>query len=62
MQHPLPQRRIYDYVVSAKRQEILAPNLPLAWRLYAVDGYDGGLLPLARYVRLQRLFLTRTTS
>ncbi len=48
---------IYDYVVAAKRKEILAPNLPLAWHAYAVDGYDGGLLPLARYVQLQRLFL-----
>jgi hypothetical protein len=53
----LSPRAIYDYVVAAKRKEILAPNLPLAWHAYAVDGYDGGLLPLARYVQLQRLFL-----
>jgi hypothetical protein len=43
--------------VSAKRKEIIAPNLPLAWQIYAVDGYDGGVLPLARYVHLQRLLL-----
>jgi hypothetical protein len=53
----LSPRAIYDYIVCAKRKEILAPNLPLAWRIYAVDGYDGGVLPLARYTHLQRLFL-----
>ena len=53
----LSDRELYDYVVSAKRKEILAPNLPLAWRAYAVDGYDGGLLPLARYIQIQRLLL-----
>jgi hypothetical protein len=56
-QDQLSPRAIYDYVVNVKRQEILAPNLPLAWGIYAVDGYDGGVLPLARYVHLQHLFL-----
>jgi hypothetical protein len=56
-QEHLSEQAMYDYVVSAKRKEILAPNLPLAWRIHAVDGYDGGLLPLARYITLQRLFL-----
>jgi len=53
----LSPQAIYDDVIAAKRKEIMAPNLPLAWHAYAVDGYDGGLLPLARYVQLQRLFL-----
>jgi hypothetical protein len=53
----LPPRAIYDFVVAAKRKEILAPNLPLYYRLPTVDGYDGGVLPLKRYVTLQRLFL-----
>ncbi|MCR4408129.1 MAG: YfhO family protein [Anaerolineae bacterium] len=53
----LPERAIYDYVVAAKRKEILAPNLPLLYRIPSVDGYDGGALPLRRYVTLQRLFL-----
>jgi hypothetical protein len=56
-QDQLPPEAIYDLVVNVKRQEILAPNLPLAWRIYAVDGYDGGVLPLARYMQLQRLLL-----
>jgi len=56
----LSEKAIYDYIVCAKRQEIVAPNLPLAWQMYAVDGYDGGVLPLAQYVRLQRLFLSES--
>jgi hypothetical protein len=56
-QNQLPPEAIYALVVNVKRQEILAPNLPLAWRIYAVDGYDGGVLPLASYIRLQRLLL-----
>ena len=53
----LPERAIYDYVVATKRKEILAPNLPLLYRIPSVDGYDGGVLPLRRYVTMQRLFL-----
>ena len=53
----LPQQAIYDLVVASKLQEIVAPNLPLLWRLPAVDGYDGGVLPLRRYVDLQTLFI-----
>ncbi len=48
---------LYDYVVAAKHKEVLSPALPLAFAVPAVDGYDGGILPLARYVTLQRLFL-----
>jgi len=53
----LPPEAVYDFVVATKEKEILAPNLPLLYRIPAVDGYDGGVLPLARYVMLQRLFL-----
>ena len=53
----LPESAVYDYVVCTKRKEILAPNLPLLWGVYGVDGYDGGVLPLSRYIQLQRLFL-----
>ena len=44
-------------VRAAKQAEVIAPNLPLLCDLPAVDGYDGGLLPLDRYVQLQSLFL-----
>ena len=32
-------------------------NLPLAFGLNTIDGYDGGLLPLKKFLDLQRLFL-----
>lgn len=44
-------------VRAAKQVEVLSPNLPIFFQLPAVDGYDGGLLPLHRYVMLQELFL-----
>ncbi len=44
-------------VRAAKQVEVIAPNLSLRYRLPAVDGYDGGVLPLARYVQLQGLFV-----
>lgn len=53
----LPERAVYDYIVAVKRKEVLAYNLPLHFGLYVVDGYDGGLLPLKRFVELQQLFL-----
>jgi hypothetical protein len=48
---------LYDAVIAAKHKEVLSPNLSLAFGIPAVDGYDGGVLPLARYVTLQRLIL-----
>ncbi|NJN82589.1 MAG: hypothetical protein HC802_10175 [Caldilineaceae bacterium] len=44
-------------IVALKGQEILAPNLPLLWRVPAVDGFDGGVLPLARYLGFLTLFI-----
>jgi hypothetical protein len=55
----LPEDAIYDYVVASKEKEILAPNLPLLYGLESIDGYDGGVLPLARYAELERLLLPR---
>ena len=45
------------YLVSAKAREVLAPNLPLAFAVPAVDGYDGGLLPLRHYADFTELLL-----
>ncbi len=53
----LSRDAVYNLLVAAKHREVLSPNLPLAFRVPAVDGYDGGLLPLARYVALERAFL-----
>ncbi len=53
----LPADAIERMVRAVKQTEVIAPNLPLRLRLPAVDGYDGGLLPLSRYVQLQSLYL-----
>lgn len=46
----------FDYVVATKHKEVLSPNLPLAWDVPAVDGYDGGVLPLRHYADFTSLF------
>jgi hypothetical protein len=53
----LPEAAFYDLIVATKMKEILAPNLPLYYQLPAVDGYDGGVLPLKNYLEFQKLFL-----
>lgn len=45
------------YIRTAKWHEVIAPNLSALWRLPAIDGYDGGLLPTADYGKLLALFL-----
>src|SRR5262249_54839178 len=54
----LSPESIYQYIVAAKTKEIVGPNLALRYGLQSIDGYDGGILPLARFVGLQSLFLT----
>jgi len=54
----LSEKALYDFVVAAKEKEVLAPNLPLLYRIASLDGYDGGVLPLKRYVTLQSLLLS----
>lgn len=46
-----------EFLVATKQKEALVPNLPLAYRLPTVDGYDGGVLPLRRYIELARRFV-----
>jgi hypothetical protein len=53
----LSESAFYDLLVATKMKEILAPNLPLYYRVPAVDGYDGGVLPLKNYIEFQKLFL-----
>jgi hypothetical protein len=52
----LPPDAVYDAIVATKNKEVLSPNLPLAWNVPAVDGYDGGLLPLKHYAAFTELF------
>lgn len=49
----------YDRIIAAKHKEILSPNLSLYYRLPSLDGYDGGLLPLRRYVDYVSAFVAR---
>jgi hypothetical protein len=56
-QADLSEPAIYDLIVATKMKEVLAYNLPLRYRLFSVDGYDGGLLPIRNYVTLEHLFL-----
>lgn len=53
----LTEEQLYRHVVATKKKEILSPNLPLAFGVPAVDGYDGGVLPLERFVTLQEAYL-----
>ena len=53
----LPTEAVERFVRAAKWTEVMAPNLSLLWRLPAIDGYDGGVLPTAVYGALQTLFL-----
>jgi hypothetical protein len=53
----LSDAQIYQYTVAVKAKEIVAPNLAMRYHLPSVDGYDGGVLPLRRFVGLQTLFL-----
>ena len=48
---------VYDYVVAVKNKEVLSPNLSMIHGLPSIDGFDGGILPLAAYSELMRLIL-----
>ncbi|MEP7356260.1 MAG: YfhO family protein [Anaerolineales bacterium] len=58
----LPPDAVYDYLVATKHEEVQSPNLPLAWGLPAVDGYDGGILPLRHYAAFTQLFTGAASS
>jgi hypothetical protein len=52
----LPPDAVYDAIIAAKYREVLSPNLSLAWSIPAVDGYDGGILPLRQYADFAAAF------
>ena len=53
---------LYDRIIATKQKEVLSPNLSLYYRLYSVDGYDGGLLPLRSYSNFVQQFLPTATD
>ena len=42
-------------LVAQKWHDTLTPNVPLQYGLNTADGYDGGVLPLLRWVHLSAL-------
>ena len=52
----LPPGDVYDAIIATKHKEVLSPNLPLTWQVPAVDGYDGGILPLRQYAEFAANF------
>ena len=53
----LDEAALYDYLVAVKHKEVLSPNLSMVVGLPAIDGFDGGILPLAAYSAVTRLML-----
>lgn len=58
----LPEQARFDYTVAIKQKEIIGPNLSLLYGLPTVDGFDGGILPLASYSQLVRTTLLNGQS
>ena len=50
------------FVRAAKQLEVVSPNLSMLLGLPAVDGYDGGVLPLARYLELGSLIVSTSSA
>jgi hypothetical protein len=57
----LSANAVWAYLVASKQREVLVPNLSLAFNVPAVDGYDGGVLPLFSYSTFSRLLLPEAT-
>ncbi len=53
----LPPDALWSYLVASKHREILTPNLSLVYRVPAIDGYDGGLLPTKHFIAFTKLLL-----
>jgi len=53
----LTDEELENYVIATKQKEILTPNLPLAWGIPSIDGFDGGVLPPKAYIDYTSQFL-----
>ena len=54
----LDEAALWTLTVATKQQEVIAPNLSLSYGLSAVDGFDGGILPLRNYTLATSLLLS----
>lgn len=48
------------FKTALKLDEVMSPNVPLRFGLSTVDGYDGGVLPLRRYLEMASLLVPRS--
>jgi len=53
----LPEPIVEAVLVAQKWHDTLTPNVPLQFGLNTADGYDGGVLPLSRWLRLSTLLV-----
>lgn len=51
----LTEREMLESIASAKHRDVISPNLSMIWGIAAMDGYGGGLLPLADFTRFSSL-------
>ena len=51
----LPENEILQVLVAQKWHDTLTPNVPLQYGFNTADGYDGGVLPLLRWLHLSSL-------
>lgn len=52
----LPSGAVVASITAIKYIKDLAPNVPLTFGIRTLDGYDGGVLPLARFNALKQIF------
>ena len=48
---------LVQFMVDIKLSETLASNIPLEYGIEAVDGYDGGILPLKRFAEFKSMLM-----
>jgi hypothetical protein len=53
----LPSSIVDQVLVAQKWHDTLTPNVPLQYDLNTADGYDGGVLPLLRWLHLSGLIV-----
>ena len=50
----------FAFKSALKLDEVMSPNIPLRYGLSTVDGYDGGVLPLRRFLQIGSLLVPAT--
>lgn len=46
---------VFAFTSALKLDEVMSPNVPLRYGLSTLDGYDGGVLPLRRFLQVASL-------